>query len=498
MNMKTKIYRGIFLLAICTAGVSCSDWFDVMPRTSTYESDLYSTEGGYQRQIIGLYEKMTESGLYGANASFGMVDVVSGIYDLSATTNNTLKYALRYEYGYSSTRGVLSTIWNNGYNVIANANELLRNSGIVQDVDKERTANYKESDVFASDQTRDILTGEALAVRAYMHFDLLRMFAPSPAAGADKPAIPYVTVLQKQITPQSTVRETLDKIVTDLKQAERLLEKTDPVVAANPEPTDDTWYRRAYRPTQMNYYAVCGLLARVYLYAGNTEQAEVYAQKVIDAAEFDWTLPDNFNKGDILGVKELVFNLFTKTMKSDITDNYFSAGSVNTADMYGLSSAQYSERYASRADRRGKETVIALQNGKRIPQKYVVKEDETADTLKLKNRIPMIRLSEMYYIKAESQMNDGLLADASETLNLVREKRGALADAVYADEPAFYAELFEEYRREFLAEGQLFYYIKRRNQVGLIETQFMVDFIFPLPENEITYGLSVQTNEKYR
>ena len=69
----------------------------------------------------------------------------------------------------------------------------------------------------------------------------------------------------------------------------------------------------------------------------------------------------------------------------------------------------------------------------------------------------------------------------------MRKAKG-LKNADFATADAVREEIDNEYRREFVAEGQLFYYIKRRNLPDRIETQYKVDFVFPLPDNEYTYG----------
>ena len=196
MKKKTYFQTLAFSVLLGMGMTSCSDWFDVIPRSSVYEDDLYSHEYGYQQQLTGLYLGMCDGNLYGREASFGLMDVVGGIYYLPKTPNNAYKYALQYNYEYSGTKSTITGIWEKAYEVIANANELLRNSGIKQDADVENTQGLTPSDVFTSEQPRNIICGEALAVRAYLHFDLLRMFGVNPQADANKPSIPYVTTLQ--------------------------------------------------------------------------------------------------------------------------------------------------------------------------------------------------------------------------------------------------------------------------------------------------------------
>ena len=477
-----KIYLLTLVLGLATT--SCNDWFDVIPRTSVYEEDLYKNETGFQQVLTGLYIGMGQESLYGKETSFGMTDVVSGIYHIPKTSNNAYKYALQYNYEYSSTKGTITNIWNTAYNIIANANELLRNAGIRQDVAPQETAENTESNAFASGQTRNIICGEALALRAYLHLDLVRMFGMSPQQNADKPAIPYVTVLQKNITPQSSVKEVMQSVITDLLQAEQLLRDADPIVKGNPT-LSDTYYKPVSRHAHLNYYAVCGLLARAYQYEGNDEEAGKWAEKVITSNAFSWTKTSALNNGDYVGTSELVFGLFIRNMKDQAAPYFrYNTENENASALMPISEATYNEYFGANDKRR---KGFLMFQGSYLSQKFVVTESDVADSLSVQHWMPMLRLSEMYYIATESLLAANNVDDAADELNLARKAKGLKAVA-YASAAEVREELNKEYFREFMSEGQLFYYIKRRNQPNLIATQFKVDFVFPLPENEYTYG----------
>lgn len=485
MKKKTYFQTLAFSVLLGMGMTSCSDWFDVIPRSSVYEDDLYSHEYGYQQQLTGLYLGMCDGNLYGREASFGLMDVVGGIYYLPKTPNNAYKYALQYNYEYSGTKSTITGIWEKAYEVIANANELLRNSGIKQDADVENTQGLTPSDVFTSEQPRNIICGEALAVRAYLHFDLLRMFGVNPQADANKPSIPYVTTLQKNASPQLTTGEALQKVIIDLRQAEALLKETDPIVKGNPLP-DDEYYKKMTRPMHANYYAVCGMLARAYQYGGDDAEAGKWAQKVIDGNAFSWTKSAALTKGDYVGTSELVFNLFLRNMKDAVTPYFrYISDNDNENKLLPMSNTSYKLWFNNASDKRMKGFINYKSNY--LSQKYVVTADVTSDSLSVQHHMPLVRLSEMYYIVSESLLSAGHVDLASDMLNHVRVAKG-LQKTDFTTADAVRKEIDMEYHREFVAEGQLFYYAKRRQQPGLIPTQFRLDFVFPLPENEYMYG----------
>ena len=137
--------------------------------------------------------------------------------------------------------------------------------------------------VFTSPEVHDVYKGEFLALRAFLHFDILRLFAPSAAMnnnkGLDALAIPYVDVFTNIAQSQLTVKEVLKKIETDLLAAKQLMKGKEEFKFSD---TSDPLYNRKQR---MNYYAVTALLARVYLWGNDKEAALKEAKEIIGEAD---------------------------------------------------------------------------------------------------------------------------------------------------------------------------------------------------------------------
>ena len=71
------------------------------------------------------------------------------------------------------------------------------------------------------------IKGEALALRAMLHFDMLRLFGPLTSE-LDKESIPYQTNSDQTVTPLLSGSEVIGLILDDLKNAVGLLKDTDP------------------------------------------------------------------------------------------------------------------------------------------------------------------------------------------------------------------------------------------------------------------------------
>jgi hypothetical protein len=105
--------------------------------------------------------------------------------------------------------------------------------------------------------------------------------------------------------------------------------------------------------------------------------------------------------------------------------------------------------------------------------------------------MPVLRVSEMYYIAAEC-LKDIDAGQAIGYLNAVRMARGILdnlSPALSAEQ--IQEEIFKEYEKEFLLEGQLFYYYKRVNAASMRFSGTVAGdavYVLPRPDNEIEFG----------
>ena len=168
---------------------SCSDWLDVTPNTDVPAEELFTTENGFKSALAGLYITMTEENTYGKNLSFGLMEELAQMYDKlpDGTTNRNSVYIYdRETSGAYNTKGTLANIWQSQYHTIANVNNLLK------------WWEINGETVLVDTITRRMIRGEALAIRAFLHFDLLRGWGPVNYAGNEKAkeqkCIPYRTV----------------------------------------------------------------------------------------------------------------------------------------------------------------------------------------------------------------------------------------------------------------------------------------------------------------
>lgn len=307
----------LLLLVQLLALSACDDWLDVSPKTQIKSDDNFSSEQGFKDALTGVYLLMEDESLYGKELTFGMLDAM-GQYYTAMSSNNTYIYDKAFDYSNSDVESRKDAVWKNMYTAIANDNEL------ISYIDK---ANPK----MFTGCNYHLIRGEAYGLRAFMHFDLMRLWGESYAANPHSKCIPYVKTVTADVYKLSTVAEVLDLCLADLAVAEAELQ-VDPVAesteqnvdpmatdAAAASSHDDTYERD--RSFKMNYYAVKLLEARVYLYKGDYQKALEAAKEVIGQSAFYWTPESEITTSIITSrnfvfSEELIFALFDTGLRS--------------------------------------------------------------------------------------------------------------------------------------------------------------------------------------
>ena len=212
--MKIKLY--ILACWLLSGLVSCNDWLDVKPETEMTLEEMYADQQGFQDALTGAYLNMKSTGAYGQQLMYGTVEYLAQHWDCSA--NSTQEKISQFNYVDNSVQSSFETIYTQLYKIIASANMILEQIDARQDV--------FEPGMY------EIIKGEALAMRAYCHFDLLRLFGPMPTRTSTGKILPYVTTVGIDYHTHHTYQEFTELLKNDLIDAEGLLKQVDPIIPA--------------------------------------------------------------------------------------------------------------------------------------------------------------------------------------------------------------------------------------------------------------------------
>lgn len=507
----------IISIIAALAFTSCNKWLDVEPSTELDGNALLSNETGYADALAGVYTDMSADALYGKQLTWHTLELMGGAADFTYQGDNwsLANYVFHpksdnYSEAYRSK--YIDPIWNNMYNAIANINNILAHID-----DSKSTFNAND---------HEVMKGEALGLRAYLHFDLARLFGGSLESGMiDSLALPYVTTLTSGVYPLLSPKQVCESAIKDLTEAVELLKYdpiylgTTPSVYLASAPSGNSTNRATYgieawhnRRFHFNYYAALGTLARIYLWMGDKENALKYAQMVIDdqAKVFPWVhseLMSNIESTSTSVVRDRMFcteQIFALNIQ-DLEDRMDGCFFFNTIGMESANSSIHSVRtneiFTSKGGSRSSDwrfryllTEVSYYGYLTMYLTNKFKDDNSGTVSPwAEDRMPLMRVSEMYYIAAECAPT---IAESAKYIEAVRSHRGYESKKLGINtQEKLEQALKEEYGREFVAEGQYFYYKKRLNKaISYSPSQANPvsvspeEFILPRPLDEDTYG----------
>lgn len=476
---------------------SCQSWLDVQPIDRVSGEQLFETREGFVKALNGVYTEMASRSLYGGEMTMGFLDMVAQYYNWRGTnTNYDSQRRFQWEDynpdGGTYTKAIIDAAWSKTYNLIVNLNIIIEQADTREGV--------------LNDTWLGIIKGEALALRAMLHLDMLRMFGPVPSKNVATPCLPYVTNSDQTVTPLSTQAQFGTALLDDLTAAIALLEEADPIIEDGVMNSDAADNQLRYRQYRMNYFAARALLARAQLWFGNASAAYTTATELIaDATEtFPFVAQANATTGtnpDRIFSTEVMFAMSDVSRTTGIYDRYFSPlkfGSTTESELVmlpvsgALFTGRVSQLYITENDLRYKAWFGSYNPATSSSPVYYITKYGDVTTNNNRFMIPLIRLSELYLIAAETATD---LDEGKSWLSQLRAARGAY-DLTSADRAALVDNIEWEYRREFLGEGQIFFYYKRVNRSAIPDCKSAAttavlqmgdaQYVITMPESETT------------
>ncbi len=480
LNIKNKL-TVILLFTITSCFVSCSKWIDVRPSDDVYAEDAFRDKKGFESGLAGVYSSMTNKELYGADLKFGLIDFLSGYWNVGASASLNF-YMANYDFTHANSKGSIAKLWSELYKVIHQVNIM-----------------YDYLDYIPQDAEKDIIKGELLGLRAYLHMEVFKLFGSViKEEGLQSKAIPYYTSSKRRPNDFLKADIFFQTVEKDLMDAKELL-KNDPIMK-NGRTTEGNSssiltysYLMNYRGARMNIYAVRSLLARMYQLKGDQLNAAKYADEVIDELNVNTKVGINFipesefisanTSKDIRLSCENIFSII-KRESNVLNQTFFNPGNQVVPVYRGFLQTLYTSGSGSSSDYRLVQWGIAT-----IFNKFLNTND-LANKAIYRNEIQLVNLSEMYFISAEANIDSNPIKSVA-LINKIRSHRG-LSPIQYTDSQKLWSNYIDEVRREYIGEGYLYTFYKRLflpifRSTGTKAASFDI-FKFPIPDDENIYN----------
>lgn len=418
--MKKKFTSWSVITVCCVfLFMSCAKNFtDKSPIDSIPVDQALNNIDGLKAALNGAYATLRSSALYGRDFL-----VLGDLQADNTYTESFIPYIPEYTYSVTTSDGVIEEMWRDAYNGILHTNQIIN-------------ASITEGDTSEVSQIK----AQAYAIRALLYFKLVNIYAKPYTDDPNSLGVPIVLTYNPFLLPtRNTVKEVYEQIVSDMETAFK----------------DAPDYINS---VYLSKYAIEALLARVYLYEGDNNDAETAALDVINNSGFSLVTQSNFNSfwkdpSIKTGKVEVMFEVDADEVNNNGTEDI--GGIYINGYQAVYASSQLYNLYSAADVRRTLLIPGTTQSG---APAYLVNKFPNASTKHDKDNLKVIRLSEVYLIAAEASLPNN--EQARKYLNeLVAQRDPNLTYTSSGNQ--LLNDIINERRKELAFEGDRFYDLNR-------------------------------------
>ena len=247
MIMKKIIYVLLGIILTC----SCEGWFDLAPDGGLNGGQvLFQNEATFRDYLNGIYVELRNENLYGNNLGLGGVEYFSGNL---TTYDSSSEQWVKFDFSDETNRNRVYEMYKLFYGAIYSCNNF------IYLLNKAENVKFIEG-------SKEMMLSEAKALRAFLHFELIKLFSPAYVVDNNSTKIAWVDNVKGQSKTLST-KELINLIISELEIAGEELEKFDPIITGMDYDTNALLGTSVEnRRWKLNYYGVQATLARVYMF----------------------------------------------------------------------------------------------------------------------------------------------------------------------------------------------------------------------------------------
>lgn len=452
--MKRNSIKNIFLLSIMVLTFlllkSCDRFTEVgLPKSQITRDVVFKDDQLAKSAMAGVYRSLEESGFLSGSSSGAQVILGAYIDELQSYASATSDATIFYQLSHMASSSKINSLWTTTYTQIYNINSVIE--GV------ENSENL-------SPEVRNRLKGEGLFLRSMLHLYLVQTFG----------AVPYVNSTNYEINQsigKNTINQVYDQCKADLTAANALLLET--MAAGN----------RIY-PTKMAAYA---LLSRIAYYEKNWDAAVQYSSVVINNTQYKMETDLNkvFLKDSSGSIWQLLpFNSSYNTYQGNVFI-------LNTAPPTNVALRQDFVDEFETNDARKISWIGQKTDSQNKTYYYPFKYKQYSTSASSLEYSVVLRVEELYLIRAEAYIQKGQYDLAVSDLNKIRS-RALLPSLVNSADPnVLTSALIKERRSELFTEfGHRFYDLRQHNLLDIVMPTKKINWkphfkLLPLPEKEL-------------
>ncbi len=411
------------------------------PITSTNAANVYTTDGDAAAVLTGIYTNLSNGGA-GSPELISMSEFLGLSADEFSLSNGTSnKSYLDYYHNVSDNNNanVTSDFWSNAYQIIYVSNAaiagLTNNSSLTPAVDKQ-------------------LLGEAKFMRAFCYFYLVNLYGDVPLATTTSATVNA----RLSRVPMAQVYQ---QIVADLKDAQTSL---------SDQYLDGTILNPTSERTRPTKWAAAALLARVYLYTKDWQNAQTEASLVI-SNNGSYSLSP-LNGAFLANSSEAIWQLQPVAYGANTIDAMafiLPSSGVGPNNPISLSNSLINN-FESNDQRLSNWVGSVVDSTGTVPvtEYYANKYKVNTFGAPVTEYEMVLRLGEQYLIRAEAKAESGDLPGASADLNMIRNRAG-LPNTTAATQSTLLTAIQNERRVELFSEwGHRWLDLKRTGTVDAV------------------------------
>lgn len=460
--------KKIIISTIILFNFSCQDFLNRESQELITINNQLKDKKGILEALHGAYYRLNND-IFFSEAFFTYADLLSGnlVFPPSTSNNNIqppTNTAQIYNFSDIAEESNLKYFYQNSYQTINNINLIIKYIDEVKD---------------ASENEKKQIKAEALTLRAFIHFQLHKIYAQNYTFTNDSSHLSIVyndKVLEvgKDYPSRKTTQETFDLLEKDLLQALSLF-------------TDNQSINKGEKYNFFSKISTKTLLLDLYLWKNHWQKVIDLSNEII--SESGLYLYDNTSNLQNWAQNEIIFQLPNSHNNTSLTSTHYTFGS--SRPKYSLSN----------------DLIDSFENSdfrKNLWEKRTISGNSYYFSTKFKHNIGNLiyRLSEIYFMRAEAYLKLNQKSLAIQDLNKIRNRAG-LSDISDIDLNL----LLQEKRKEFFTENKYFFDLIRNHQ-NIVRNHCYSNhscnmpypndkFIAPIPQEAINENSNLKQNKGY-